>query len=69
MHQSLLQREHPTRAAVYAADSQFYGNNDLYGPDPFHGTHVAGIVAAQAGGVFGNIGTVNSPAVPGNSGP
>jgi subtilisin family serine protease len=23
-----------------------YGNNDLYGPDPLHGTHVAGIIAA-----------------------
>ncbi|WP_345058918.1 S8 family peptidase [Hymenobacter glaciei] len=23
-----------------------YGNNDLHGPDPLHGTHVAGIIAA-----------------------
>lgn len=25
---------------------RFYGNNDLHGPDPMHGTHVAGIIAA-----------------------
>jgi len=27
--------------------NRFYGNNDYEGPDAFHGTHVAGIVAAQ----------------------
>lgn len=26
---------------------QFYGNNDVAGPDPDHGTHVAGIIAAN----------------------
>ncbi|MCI1186157.1 S8 family peptidase [Hymenobacter sp. DH14] len=25
---------------------RYYGNNDLHGPDPMHGTHVAGIIAA-----------------------
>ena len=25
---------------------RFYGNNDLHGPDPLHGTHVSGIIAA-----------------------
>jgi subtilisin family serine protease len=25
---------------------RFYGNNDLHGPDPMHGTHVSGIIAA-----------------------
>ena len=25
---------------------RYYGNNDLHGPDPLHGTHVAGIIAA-----------------------
>ncbi len=25
---------------------RLYGNNDLHGPDPLHGTHVAGIIAA-----------------------
>ncbi len=26
---------------------RYYGNNDLHGPDPLHGTHVAGIIAAS----------------------
>ncbi len=26
---------------------RYYGNNDVKGPDAFHGTHVAGIIAAQ----------------------
>lgn len=26
---------------------RFYGNNDVAGPDPSHGTHVAGIIAAE----------------------
>lgn len=28
---------------------RFYGNNDYEGPDAFHGTHVAGIIAAKRG--------------------
>ena len=38
-----------------------YGNRDVIGPDPFHGTHVAGIIGAQRGngkgmdGVAGNV--------------
>lgn len=28
-------------------DERFYGNNDVKGPDPRHGTHVAGIIAAD----------------------
>lgn len=27
-------------------NERFYGNNDVQGPDAFHGTHVAGIIAA-----------------------
>ena len=27
-------------------NQRYYGNNDLHGPDPLHGTHVAGIIAA-----------------------
>ncbi|WP_083326252.1 S8 family peptidase [Hymenobacter coccineus] len=27
-------------------NERFYGNNDLHGPDPLHGTHVSGIIAA-----------------------
>lgn len=26
---------------------RFYGNNDIMGPDPEHGTHVSGLIAAQ----------------------
>lgn len=29
------------------AEDRFYGNNDVEGPDAFHGTHVAGIIAAK----------------------
>ena len=28
-------------------NERFYGNNDVKGPDAFHGTHVAGIIAAN----------------------
>lgn len=29
--------------------NRFYGNNDVIGPDPSHGTHVSGIIAAARG--------------------
>lgn len=29
------------------SSERFYGNNDVKGPDPSHGTHVAGIIAAK----------------------
>ncbi len=28
-------------------NQRYYGNNDTYGPDPSHGTHVAGIIAGE----------------------
>ncbi|HRI20356.1 MAG TPA: S8 family serine peptidase, partial [Panacibacter sp.] len=28
-------------------NDRFYGNNDIMGPDPMHGTHVSGIIAAD----------------------
>jgi subtilisin family serine protease len=31
----------------YDINDKFYGNNDIMGPDPDHGTHVTGIIAAQ----------------------
>ncbi|MEZ4894084.1 MAG: S8 family serine peptidase [Saprospiraceae bacterium] len=31
----------------YDLSSRFYGSNDYEGPDAFHGTHVAGIIAAN----------------------
>ena len=47
-----------------------YGNNDLQGPDPMHGTHVSGIIAAvrdnQLGvqGIAGNVRIMTVRAVP-----
>ena len=32
---------------------RYYGNNDVKGPDPNHGTHVAGIIAAKRGNDLG----------------
>ncbi len=37
-----------------------YGNNDVEGPDAFHGTHVAGIVAAVRGNEIGMNGVANN---------
>lgn len=34
-------------------NERFYGNNDVKGPDPLHGTHVAGIIAAKRGNNIG----------------
>lgn len=48
----------PTHGKV---DKKGYGNNDVQGPEAFHGTHVAGIIAAQRNneigmnGVAGNL--------------
>ncbi|MCB0642163.1 MAG: S8 family serine peptidase, partial [Phaeodactylibacter sp.] len=37
-----------------------YGNNDVKGPDAFHGTHVAGIIAAARGNNLGMKGVANN---------
>ena len=38
-----------------------YGNNDLHGPDPLHGTHVAGIIAAVRDNKIGVQGIAADP--------
>ncbi|MFM2392951.1 MAG: hypothetical protein RLZZ546_933 [Bacteroidota bacterium] len=44
------------------ADSKerYYGNNDVEGPDPLHGTHVAGIVGALVGNDIGSDGVARN---------
>ena len=39
---------------------RFYGNNDITGPDAFHGTHVAGIIAAERDNGIGMDGVAHS---------
>jgi subtilisin family serine protease len=41
-------------------DERYYGNNDVAGPDPSHGTHVAGIVAAMRNNGIGTDGVATS---------
>ncbi len=49
---------------------KYYGNNDSEGPDALHGTHVAGIIAAQRGngigmdGIAANVSIMSVRAVP-----
>ncbi len=41
-------------------NDKFYGNNDVEGPDAFHGTHVAGIIAANRNNGMGNDGVADN---------
>ena len=50
----------PTVGDNYAdLNERFYGNNDVEGPDAFHGTHVAGIIAASRNNDIGIDGIAN----------
>ncbi len=40
-------------------DDRFYGNKDVAGPNPFHGTHVSGIIAANRNNNIGIQGIAN----------
>ena len=40
-----------------------YGNSDVKGPDPSHGTHVAGIIAAERGNGIGMDGISNATSI------
>lgn len=41
-------------------NDRFYGNNDVMGPSPLHGTHVSGIIAAQRGNGIGMDGVADN---------
>ncbi len=41
-------------------NERYYGNNDVEGPDAFHGTHVAGIIAAARDNDLGIKGVANN---------
>lgn len=42
------------------ASERYYGNNNVAGPDAFHGTHVAGIIGAVRGNGIGVEGVANA---------
>jgi subtilisin family serine protease len=44
---------------------KFYGNNDVAGPDAMHGTHVAGIIAADRTNKLGILGVADNVAIMG----
>lgn len=44
----------------YNINDKFYGNNNVKGPGPMHGTHVAGIIAAQRDNNIGSEGVANN---------
>ncbi|MFZ9029284.1 MAG: S8 family peptidase [Crocinitomicaceae bacterium] len=58
-----LNPDHDGRAIIGDNPNDFtdvnYGNNDVEGPDAFHGTHVGGIVGAVRGNGLGGDGVAN----------
>jgi subtilisin family serine protease len=63
-------REDIVKDNYYNLNDRFYGNNDVMGPSPLHGTHVSGIIGAQrdngigADGVADNVKVMTIRAVP-----
>src|SRR5215210_2989302 len=47
------QREQIVKDNYNNINDCFYGNNDVMGPSPLHGTHVSGIIGAQRGNGIG----------------
>lgn len=45
------------------SEERFYGNNDVKGPDAFHGSHVAGIIGADRSNDFGIRGVANNVSI------
>jgi hypothetical protein len=44
----------------YNINDRYYGNSDVMGPNPLHGTHVSGIIAAQRDNNIGVDGVANN---------
>lgn len=42
------------------SNERYYGNNDVKGPDAFHGTHVSGIIGADRSNALGIMGVANN---------
>jgi cell wall-associated protease len=63
-------RDEIVKDDYFDINDRFYGNNDVMGPMPLHGTHVSGIIGAQRGngigvdGVADNVKIMNIRAVP-----
>lgn len=64
------QREEIVKDDYNNINDRFYGNNDIMGPSPMHGTHVSGIIGAQrsngmgADGIADNVKIMMIRAVP-----
>ena len=54
------QREEIVKDNYNNINDRFYGNNDVMGPSPLHGTHVSGIIGAQRGNGIGAEGVADN---------
>ena len=63
-------RETVIKDDYYNINDRYYGNGDVMGPNPTHGTHVSGIIGAQRGnnigmdGIAGNVKIMMVRAIP-----